>query len=92
MTDADAVRAAAAHILDASEALAKHPADLKVAHSALEAALEIVEALQAPPNPYADKTLRPGLSVGEAAARGMIAPPGDGIALTTTPHPEPRDV
>ena len=86
MTDAEALLATGAHILDATDALAKTPPDLKVARSALEAALEIVQALSDPPNPYADRALRPGLGPNTRDEHR------DGVALRSTPHPESHDV
>jgi hypothetical protein len=53
--------------------------DLKIVEKLLSDALSFVLALQEPPNPYADKALRPGLTVGDAAASGMIAPPEGGL-------------
>lgn len=67
--------------------------DFVILQKLLSDALYLAEMLCEPPNPYADKALRPGLTVGEAAATGMIAPPNpDGVALRSTSHPESNDV
>jgi hypothetical protein len=51
----------------------------RAARLTAEAHLQFEHLLQ-PPDPYADKALRPGLNmtVGEAAASGMVAPPKGG--------------
>ncbi|HLY78741.1 MAG TPA: hypothetical protein VKQ70_05170 [Caulobacteraceae bacterium] len=54
------------------------PPDLRIAEKLLSDALNLMLELVEPPNPYADPKLRPGLTVGEAAARGMISPPEGG--------------
>jgi hypothetical protein len=52
--------------------------DLKIVERLLSDALNLAMALREPPNPYAHPALRPGLTVGDAAARGLIAPPEGG--------------
>jgi|HubBroStandDraft_5_1064220.scaffolds.fasta_scaffold188961_2 hypothetical protein len=58
--------------------LKNDPPDLRIAERLLGDALNLMVELTDPPNPYADPKLRPGLTVGEAAASGMIAPPEGG--------------
>ena len=63
-------------MLDHAKRVLDHPEpDMRVLEKLLESALTLAADINAPPNPYADKALRPGLTVGEAAAAGMIAPP-----------------
>lgn len=60
-------------------ALAADEPDMRVVKALLSDALQLAMDMTDPPDPYADKTLRPGLNtVGEAAAAGMIAPPQGG--------------
>lgn len=83
------LKSAIAHLKEAYEALMHaqtpgsgfpdHETLQKAARATAEAHLQL-EHLLMPADPYADRNLRPGLnfhegSVGDAAARGMIAPP-----------------
>lgn len=54
---------------------APSPANLARAERLTDEANEALRELTDPPDPYKDMNLRPGLTVGELAATGMIAHP-----------------
>ena len=51
------------------------PASLRRAERLTDQANDALRELTDPPDPYKDMKLRPGLTLGEAAAAGMIATP-----------------
>lgn len=51
------------------------PMALRIAERFTDEANEALRELVDPPDPYKDMALRPGLTIGELAAAGMIAKP-----------------
>ncbi|HEY1427833.1 MAG TPA: hypothetical protein VGF50_14265 [Caulobacteraceae bacterium] len=68
----------------AQRALEQEAPDLRIVEKLLGDALSLAVELNEPANPYSNRALRPGLSVSEAD------PAGDGVALTTAPHPQEK--
>jgi hypothetical protein len=67
MTDADAKQINRLMLMldHAARALKNDPPDLVIVEKLLSDALDLVIAIQAPDDPYADKALRPGLTRSE---------------------------
>ena len=76
MTDPKKINRLLLMLDHAARTLKMDAPDLRIVEKLLADALTLAVELNEPPDPYADKTLRPGLRA------------GDGPALVVTPHPQ----
>jgi hypothetical protein len=85
MADAKQINRLKLMLDHAKRALEMAEPDMRIVEKLLGDALSLAAEINEPPDPYADRTLRPGLA--QSAGNVGAVDPGDGVQLTSVSHP-----